>query len=348
MPWTKSLSTKKTEADYQSEAAWPDIPQRLSGQAASFTLLPPHLLHLADSLSPRAALLFLVISLTVGFSALVHGSHRPDWSEPTGFSLLEHPSSPNLNSSNSAETPRLFPALAFQPELDLEDDTDLPIPATIEPVHASEMRVEDFLSYSSHRGETPMKRTWRFYGYPAILTAMFAAAPANAAFPPPTDSEKLDDLQKQLTELKKTLASVQKSLDLVLNLDTQLRDLRIEANLNAEKGHTEINDLRQEITRLKLDVEQLSTRTNNTTRIAGSPPSSTLAPVGRVEMVNTFPEIVSIRVNRTIYTVRPNERRLSEPIPAGDFVYEVLTITEPRTRTLAANGVFTVNVYSMQ
>ena len=63
-------------------------------------------------------------------------------------------------------------------------------------------------------------------------------------------------------------------------------------------------------------------------------------------MRNTYATEVGIRVNRRLYRLLLGETRLSEPIPAGTFTYEVVNVSPgPQVRTLDPNQRFTVWVH---
>ena len=59
-----------------------------------------------------------------------------------------------------------------------------------------------------------MMRTWKMLGLNSLLAALFAATPAlgSNTSGPPTDAEKLEEIQKQLNELKNSLVDVKKTL----------------------------------------------------------------------------------------------------------------------------------------
>jgi hypothetical protein len=216
----------------------------------------------------------------------------------------------------------------------LAGEESLPIlpAAVLEPVREDCYPVRD-----SHQGDTPMMRTWKMLGLNTLLAALFAATPGlgSNTSGPLSDAEKLDELQKQLNELKNSLAEVKKTLG----------DIRTDANLGAQKAQSQIGDLSNQVTQL---LDSLRNRTSMSTRIAASPPLDTGPPAGtaRIEMANTYSQPVSVVINnRRSYPLQPGERRLSDPIPAGSFTYEILGVTPMVTRTVAADKVFTVWVH---
>jgi hypothetical protein len=286
-------------------------------------------------------LLSLSVLILAGFSVLLLHACRPEWSNPSGFALNDGLFSPNLNNT-SAKAPALFPGVALDSELDVDDEiTWSVVPALHE---ATGSIAGDFLSFNQHRGDTPMIRSWRSLGLHAVLTAVLSTGPVLGQDAQKTEAQKIDDIQKLASELQKAVQGLQKSID---GLKLDVGDLRKEAQLNVQYGDKKINEFKDEIAKLKLDIEHINTRIAAPApqRIAAFSPVEPVAATGHVEMVNTFPEAVTIVVNRLSYTLVPGEKRQSEPVPAGTFTYEVLGITPPRTRTIGANQVFTVSVY---
>jgi hypothetical protein len=220
----------------------------------------------------------------------------------------------------------------------LTAEESLPIlPATVlEPA-----REDCYSIRNPHQGDTPMMRTWKMLGLKAALAALFAAMPAlgSNSSGSASDAEKLEQIQKQLNELKSSLAEVKKAVD----------GLSAESNVSTQKVQSQIKDVNDLISLLRADLQTLRNRLPDSSRVSAFPPSSDTGPspaMSRVEMVNTYSQPVSIVINnRRSYPLAPGERRLSDPIPAGSFTYEVLGITAPVTRTVAADRNFTVWVH---
>jgi hypothetical protein len=212
--------------------------------------------------------------------------------------------------------------------------------APLVPASVLEPLLQDCYSIRDpHQGDTPMMRTWKILGLKAILAALFAASPglASKTSGPPSEAEKLDAIQKQLNELKTSLAS----------LDEKLKDIRTDSNLGTQKFQNQIKDLNDMIGALRQELANLPGRLPGSSRTAFAP--SDIGPgtgTARVEMVNTYSQPVSMVINnRRSYTLQPGERRLSDPIPAGSFTYEVLGVTPVVTRTVAADKNFTLWVH---
>jgi hypothetical protein len=190
-----------------------------------------------------------------------------------------------------------------------------------------------------------MKRTWIVIGMSAVLCALLAASPglgqaaASSDVKKSEEAKQLEEIQKQLSELKK---EVSQAATVLGSVGQELRSQRTDAALRAQSTQSQVNELKDEVSRLRNEVSYLRQLATATTREAGSPPEVPLTPTGRVEMINTYPEEVAIVVNRRTYRISPKETRLSEPIPAGTFTYEVLGYRSQQTRDLRANAIYTI------
>src|SRR5205085_345132 len=100
---------------------------------------------------------------------------------------------------------------------------------------------------SSLPGDTPMIRTWKMLGYPAILTAALAAAPSLA---------EADDTAKQNSDTKKvTLEDVNESLK---SVQKKLEEYRLSANIMGE----DLQSLKNKVAQLEKDVNLLRSRSS--------------------------------------------------------------------------------------
>lgn len=174
-----------------------------------------------------------------------------------------------------------------------------------------------------------MMRTWQMLGFSALLAAALTASPAVAE--QKDDSKKLDDILKQLGE-------IQKSLDGLANVPKDLTD----AKINIAKGQADILQLKDQLTKLQRDLDELRKQVNSTTRIAAFPPTGAS---GRIRLMNTFSQGMSIRVNDRVYRLEPGQTQMLDSQPIGAFTYEVLGVQAPVTRTLAAGETYTIYVY---
>ena len=185
-----------------------------------------------------------------------------------------------------------------------------------------------------------MMRTWKMLGLNTLLAASLAAAPGLGSSSS-SDADKLQEIQTQLKELKKA----------VTGLEDRIKEARSDSAAGGQRVQNQIKDLNDQLSLLRLEVENLRTRLPAAGRSSAYSPSSDGGPVptpatARVEMINTYSQPVSIVINnRRSYLLAPGERRLSDAIPAGAFTYEVLGIQPAVTRTVAVERTFTVWVH---
>jgi hypothetical protein len=193
---------------------------------------------------------------------------------------------------------------------------------------------------------TPMNRTWKTFGLTALLASALLTGPVRAD--PPTTAERLEDIQKNLDKLSKSMTDLARVLPALEEIKKQVEDVRVDARAGALRSQTEIKDLKDQIAQLKSEVDALRKNQATTNRVAMSPPSENqpAAPTtGHVEITNTYPAEVVVIINRRSYHVLPGQTVVSEPVLAGTFTYEVLGVTEQRTRTLAANKTYPIWVH---
>jgi hypothetical protein len=209
-----------------------------------------------------------------------------------------------------------------------------------------------------------------------ILAAALAAAPALAqtndknpanaqqppnpagARPPLSDrpvpeTERLTEIEKSLESLRKEVAELKSAMAPLANLPKSVDTLSTLVTTLAEDKVLRSEALRDQLSQLKSDVQALRDRLRDTTRIAAYPPpdvsTSAAAPAaGRVDLINNYSLPVSIVVNQRRYELLPGERRLTDPIPAGTYTYEVLGITPLQSSVIAANTTRTIEVFPRQ
>jgi DNA repair exonuclease SbcCD ATPase subunit len=153
----------------------------------------------------------------------------------------------------------------------------------------------------------------------ALFVAVLAlvAAPVLAADEP--DKSSAEQILKKLDELQKSLKE---------SREDQLND-----RLKLQKA---LEDLAQ----LRKDVDAL--RSQSTVARKAFSPSTTS---GRIQLVNVYPQQMTVIVNDTAYRLQPGEVRTLESQPAGSFAYQVLGVqTAPQSRLLAANETYTISV----
>jgi hypothetical protein len=214
-----------------------------------------------------------------------------------------------------------------------------------------------------------MRSNWKVVGLATLLAGALAAPTlaADSDTPPSIASlaKQLETVKQQLEALQKTvdslkglpnsIASLTRTLE-KLDKDgaglkavqtdlTELKGAGLATDLKIQTAQNSLNDLSKEVTQLRKDFDTLKTRPPSP-QIAGYPPpaNATLG-TGRVRLVNTFADPMTIIVNGKAYHVQPGETRLSDPVPAGAFTYEVLGVQPPLERQLASNQTFTVTVF---
>ena len=202
-----------------------------------------------------------------------------------------------------------------------------------------------------------MIRNWKMLALQTMLAGALAPAvvQAQAQVPNSDTGLKTDPaaVTKQVDDLKKSIEAVEKRLgDSLLAMGKDLRDLitefqsyKTDTNLKVGKAQTDIDDLKKQVAQLRQDLDALKNRPAS--RESAYPaPSTTPAATGRVRLVNSFVDPMTIIVNGKAYQVAPGETKLTDPLPAGTFSYEVLGVQQRLDRALAANETFTVTVHS--
>jgi len=327
-------------------------------------------------LASRPALLALILLLLVGLGVVLGSwKSRPE-PESADFDLRTAPSSHKLDIT-SAERPANPPAPAFSSEAGLiaqgpvvpsPDDVpamleipapdpadspgpykvpDLPLEAPhLEPPEQSSTPAPIVLDAgnlfidSSLRGDTPMMRTWKMLGYPAILTAALAADPQLAWTQEGAKNGQGTDAKSEVTlkDLNESLKAIQKKLE----------ENRLNANILGE----DVRMLKEKVAQLQKDLDSLRTTRSNYQPVT---PLTQAAPsTGRIKLVNTWPDRIMVLLNDKSYNAEPNRELTVQDVPAGPFTYEILgvqpdstilPITQKQPRTLAANETFMIHVH---
>jgi hypothetical protein len=197
-----------------------------------------------------------------------------------------------------------------------------------------------------------MQQTWKQMLCYTGLSAALSFGPALAQAESPqrqaataTDAQRLGELDRQIKDLKDSMTTATRLLEKV---EKDLRDFQRETQLATSSTDSKVQGLASDLANLKIEVENLRARMTTPTRISGFGPTDTAVPMGRVELVNVYPQEMSVVVNNRAYRLLPNEVRLTDPIPAGTFSYEVLGVTEKRTRELAADRVYPIYIHQQQ
>src|SRR5262245_25670251 len=99
----------------------------------------------------------------------------------------------------------------------------------------------------------------------------------------PADGAKEDPVAKQLKELKQSVDSL----------------------INRQKAQTDIDELKRQVALLRQDLDDVR-KNLSSTRVSGY--SGATAATGRVRLVNTYPELMTVVVNNKTYTLAPGEQ----------------------------------------
>lgn len=166
------------------------------------------------------------------------------------------------------------------------------------------------------------------------------------------EPDRIEVLLRNMAEIRKTLDKMEERQklfgdDLERKLKTQLEDAEIKSRLRVERLQSDSDDLRKQMVQLRTDLESLRSQMSNVqSRVSLYAPVTTPAPTGRVRLVNTFPESMTVVVNERSYRLAPGATQLTDAMPPGTFTYQVLGVQDqPQTRTLAANETYNITVY---
>jgi hypothetical protein len=148
----------------------------------------------------------------------------------------------------------------------------------------------------------------------------------------------LQDLTRQVKELRDTVADLRKQLDLVPSVQSVDSQIRREMAAPA----AELADLRRQVDQLQRDIAGLK---GLQPRVANYPSGN-----GRIQLVNSFPAPMTVIVNDKSYRLaasgQSGDRRLLENLPAGPFTYQVLGVQmDLVSRILTPTETFTITVY---
>src|SRR5262249_47685171 len=146
-----------------------------------------------------------------------------------------------------------------------------------------------------------------------------------------TDSQKIDEILRQLRDVKTTSDNVRAELD---NLETRekLRNQKLaqEIGERIERGRDSLGSLKGRIKRLQTDLAALRAQPSTSNRTANYPaPGNGAAPPPpgstTIRLRNTFPEEVSVVVNGVSHRLMPGQTQdlFGQP---GPFTYEIIGI----------------------
>lgn len=181
---------------------------------------------------------------------------------------------------------------------------------------------------------------WKLLGLPIVLTAVLAAR-VNAQAPDPNYerlsiklkelSDTLEKVRTDVSDLKFNIAILQKTL-------TQLPPTPSTSGYGTDPSR-DLAEMLRLVERMRQDIEELKRQPEVTT--VRKPVSTDL---GRVVLVNRYPEEITVMVNQTSYRLLPAERR-ELALPAGTFTYWVpLSQSTVQNRILVPNETKTIIV----
>lgn len=361
-PSTKTADQKASSASEgdgrSSLALGASVPLRDSWDWLAYARRPELLPEVM--LAARPCLIILTTVLLVGTCAALAywKSPRPQ----AGIDLLAEPSSPNLNLTSAAVAPSA-PVVPPQPDnltTPAVSENSLPIiveerPLVVEVAPEPTLRPEPMIDDKviaipdvgedisiriPQREDSPMMQHWRMLGLHTVLAGALTVATGTGAEP-----NKDDVIVKQLAELKKSIEQLNETVK-TLRSDNINADLKAsKAEVDAGKAHKDIEDLKKQLAQLRVDLDELRKTSTVQKAFSLQPNGKAATPMGRIRLMNTYPEPMTIIVNDKVYHLQPQEIRLTEPLPAGTFTYEVLGVQRQRSPQLAANETFTINVH---
>lgn len=191
------------------------------------------------------------------------------------------------------------------------------------------------------------------------------ATPSNSDTPTQADQLRklqtsIDDLKTSIRNNDEDLKALRDSLAAIRKDITDLRDGRVRTDLNVTKTQSELNDIKNQITELQRDVDELRRRPATPPASSAVAPSNSVSgyaaipgltpppaglPTGRIRLLNSYFVPETVRINDRTFLLQPGQEQMIEGVPAGAFTYEVLGVTDPRTRALTPNEMFTINVH---
>lgn len=187
-----------------------------------------------------------------------------------------------------------------------------------------------------------MTRNWKLFGLPLVLAGA-VAAPAAAADPELPKKTDLTTITLNLQELTRKVDALSTKVDGLASKQSleALRQSVDRVELNGKYYKDEIADLRRQVDSLHKAIDALARGPESQVAAKAGP-----APSGRVKLVNTWFEPMTVVVNGKAYRVGPGEEQTTEPLPAGRFSYEVLAVSPgPQERPLAPDETYTVRIY---
>jgi hypothetical protein len=219
-----------------------------------------------------------------------------------------------------------------------------------------------------HRGETPMMRNWNILKLSSLLAVALAVTPAPAG---PTEFGQVDlkDLKESIDSLNTTLKTLNGNLQKAQESIKSLTESQEETKLQIATLQSSVKFLDGQIKALKGELDKLQERKSlyapdKTTwddlkgrlekietaliRLAEARKSLSSPGVGRVQLVNLYPQAMLFDINGKKYVVQPGTTVNVDDVPAGLFKYEVIAdgygLLRTNTPTLEAGKTYVITV----
>lgn len=216
-----------------------------------------------------------------------------------------------------------------------------------------------------------MMRTWKTLGLQGVLAAALSTAPGLAqekdgskepsAAPKPDTAKVLEEFAARLKALEQRIEDVDKSRkgqleQLAQDIDKRDKDteVRIQKILSdLRQMQTDLGAVGSTSAQMREDVKNILSQLSAVRqdfdglrkRFYEPPTLPQPAATGRVQLVNSFPEPMTVILNNRAYQLQPFETR-TVTVPAGNFTFQVLRVhTDLQPRTVAANQTFTITVH---
>ena len=193
-----------------------------------------------------------------------------------------------------------------------------------------------------------MTRYWKMLSLHTVLAVVLAApAFAGQTDGPAKPEDKIDTLLKEMRDLKKRFDELDTSLKgKIENLDTSTSLKLARAQMDLDELRKQVQQVRQDIDAMRgREIAALRRDLDEMTKSRQSMYAPTPLATGRLQLRNTFGEMVLILVNNKPYHIFPGQNVVTDPIPAGTFTYEVVGIQPQLTRPLTANETYTIHVH---
>lgn len=188
-----------------------------------------------------------------------------------------------------------------------------------------------------------MMNEWKRFGLSALLALSVGTAPVLAGPienpPDKPEPDKSAAILKQIQDLKDSIANLDKQIR------KSLKTLETDTSVQVQNAQGDINALKDLVADLRRDVEELRRRLPQPGTSASLYPPGTNG-TGRVRLVNTYMDPMTILVNNRSYRLAPGEAVVTGRLPAGTFTFQVLGVQlDMQTRTLAPNETYTITVF---